>query len=388
MLYLDNAATTYPKPEIIKEAVKEWLDNGIGSPGRGSQEATLRANNRLTRIRDRFARYFGVGDEYRVIFTYSGTDALNLAFKGFLEQGDHVIISQIEHNSVIRPLRHMELEGKIKLDVIPCDVEGYVRQDLLWRAFNDKTKLVVISHASNVLGTVQPVAEIGAEVRKRGAYLLVDVAQSTGIIPTNLNELNADMLATAGHKGLYGLPGTGLLILGQRIEKLESWRQGGTGYNSESEYQPVNWPEKFESGTMNMPGIISMEKGLDFIESVGLDKIEAQSKRLFEYMWEELSKIPNAKLYGPSPDKPRVGVLSMNMHRWEADDIADILHHNYKIQIRSGLQCAPMIHKMLGTSPTGTVRISPGYYNTEEDIRELVRAIRNLSYTQVDWMFD
>jgi cysteine desulfurase family protein len=387
MIYLDNAATTFPKPKIVKDSITEWVETGVGSPGRGSQGAAIKADSRVLKVRKHLAKFFGVIDEFRIIFTYSATDALNLGIKGFVERGDHVIISSIEHNSVLRPLRHLEMDGIITLDIVACDKDGYIDVEQLWQKFTDKTKLVVISHASNVLGSVQPITEIGQGVRERGAYLLVDAAQTAGVLSTNLDELNADMLACAGHKGLFGLPGTGLLILGERIQKLESWRQGGTGYNSESEFQPINWPEKFEAGTLNMPGIISLGKGVEFIESEGIEQIMKREHQHFEMLWEGLSGIPNIRLYGPNPDQPRVAVLSMNIDGWEPDDVADILQHNYQIQVRSGLQCSPLAHQVIGTHPEGTVRISPGYFTETKEIKRLINAIKNTAMTQVDWMF-
>ena len=385
MIYLDNAATTYPKPQIVKESVIDWLETGSGSPGRGKHSSALKADSRVLQVRKHLAKFFGVIDEFRIVFTYSATDALNLGIKGFVEQGDHVIISAIEHNSVLRPLRHLELEGIITLDIVSCDAKGYIDQEQLWKLFTDKTKLVVISHASNVTGAIQPIAEIGKGVRERGAYLLLDAAQTAGVLPVNLDELNTDMVACAGHKGLFGLPGTGLLVIGERIERLRSWRQGGTGYNSESEFQPINWPEAFEAGTLNMPGIVSLGKGIEFIEQEGIDAIRQREHEYLQMLWEGLMKIPTIRLYGPEPNEARVAVLSFNLEGWEPDDVADILQHNYQIQVRSGLHCSPLAHQTIGTHPEGAVRISPGYFTKPIEIKQMINAIKNIGITQVDW---
>lgn len=371
---------------MVKAGVLEWLETGSGSPGRGNHGAALQADRTVMEIRKQLARFFGLRDEWRLVFTYSATDALNLAIQGFVEPGDHVIISGMEHNSVLRPLRHLEKEGIITLTIVPCDEAGYIKLPELLQALNSNTRLVVISHASNVTGTIQPVAEIGRQVREHGAYLLVDAAQTAGVVPVDMEAMHADMIACAGHKGLFGLPGTGLLVIGPRVENIRPLRQGGTGYNSESEFQPANWPEAFEAGTFNMPGIISLGKGLQFIEEQGLNQIARREQELLEMLWDGLTRIPNIRLYGPKPGEPRVAVLSFNIPGWEAEDVAAILQHNYGIQVRAGLHCAPLAHRTMGTHPAGTVRVSPGYFTEPQEIEQLIQAVRNISFTQVNWM--
>src|SRR5512136_2102603 len=232
MPYLDNAATTFPKPDRVTEAVRNWLESGAASPGRGAHSFARRSDDAITTVRKSLARFFGVRDEFRLIFCFSATDALNMALKGFLDDGDHVLISSMEHNSVLRPLRGMEKRGYINLETVPCDGAGRIDPDNVINRFNEKTKLVVVSHASNVTGTIQPVKAIGSAVRKRGAYFLVDAAQTAGILPIDMEALDIDMLAFSGHKGLFGLQGTGCLALGSRIKTLRPWREGGTGVNS------------------------------------------------------------------------------------------------------------------------------------------------------------
>ncbi|MFY9447765.1 MAG: aminotransferase class V-fold PLP-dependent enzyme [Dethiobacteria bacterium] len=385
MIYMDNAATAFPRPQEVTDAVIRWLKHQAGSPGRGRHLSAQRANDQVSRVRRRVACFFGCRDEHRLVFTYSATDALNLAIKGFVKKGDHVLISAMEHNSVLRPLRHLEQEGTISLDIVPCDRRGYLREEMLWLLYRDNTRLVVLNHASNVTGAVQDVSKLGAEIRRRGAYLLLDAAQSAGNIPVDIDRLQADMIAFAGHKGLYGLPGTGGLIIGERIKKLRSWRQGGTGFNSLSEYQPVIWPEAFEAGTMNMPGIISMGCGIEFIEEKGLEEIGARQRRHLEFLWEALSKVQGVQLYGPEPNENRIAVLSFTIEGWEPNDIADILQYNYHIQVRSGLHCAPLAHKTLGTMPEGTVRLSPGYFTRLEELKQVVQAVKNIAVSGIVW---
>jgi selenocysteine lyase/cysteine desulfurase len=254
--------------------------------------------------------------------------------------------------------------------------------DIIQR-FNKRTRLVVVSHASNVTGTIQPIKAIGRAVRERGAYLLVDAAQSAGILPIDLGALDVDMVAFAGHKGLYGLQGTGCLIVGDRVRSLRPWREGGTGFNSLSETQPRAWPEAYEAGTPNVPGILSLGAGLSFIEAEGSDAIQRKEMEQLTELWEALAGFDNVELYGPPPGGERVAVLSLNIKGWEPDDVGSILNHNYGIQVRTGLHCAPLAHRTLGTHPLGTVRLSPGYFTTNEDIQQAIMAIRMLATTLV-----
>ncbi|MDD4588267.1 MAG: aminotransferase class V-fold PLP-dependent enzyme [Heliobacteriaceae bacterium] len=385
MIYLDNAATTFPKPRQVITAATEWLMHGRGTPGRGQHSGAVKANNALEAVRCRLARFFGVTDEFRVIFTYSATDALNLAIKGFVEPGDHVLISAMEHNSVLRPLRGLERQGKIRLEIVPCDGEGYLEPAAVFQRFTPETRLVVVSHASNVTGTVQPVAAIGAGVREKGAYLLVDAAQTGGILPTRLPELGADLVTFAGHKGLFGLQGTGGLVIGERIMGLRPWREGGTGAKSASETQPFEWPEAFEAGTPNVPGIIALGAGIDYIEEQGLDAIHHREQEFLAMLWEGLQKLENIQLYGPEPGKDRVGVLVFNIAGWDPDDVGEVLNYNHGIQVRTGLHCAPLAHRTINSGKRGAIRLSPGYFNTDAEIKAVLAALREMAAIQIQY---
>jgi cysteine desulfurase family protein len=379
MPYLDNAATTFPKPPQVTEAIRNWLESGATSPGRGAHSFAKRSDDALTKVRKALTRFFGVSAEYRTIFCFSATDALNMALKGFLDEGDQVIISSMEHNSVLRPLRGMEKRGFINLEIVPCDCQGRLDPDEVIRRFNDRTRLVVVSHASNVTGTIQPVAEIGKMVRERGAYLLVDAAQTAGILPIHIEEECIDMLAFSGHKGIFGLQGSGGLALGSRIKSLRPWREGGTGMNSLSETQPREWPDAFEAGTPNMPGIISMGEGVAFIESVGIDSIHTREMEHCSKLWNALSELKRVDLYGPPPGSGRIAVISFNIKSWEPDDVGSLLAYNHDVHLRTGLQCSPLAHETLGTHPDGAVRISPGYFTTQEDIKQALKAIKTIA---------
>ncbi|GIN64367.1 cysteine desulfurase [Robertmurraya siralis] len=386
--YLDNAATSFPKPPHSLERVFETISRGVGTPGRGMHEISAKANDEIVVIRKQLAKFFGVLEDFRVVFTYSATDALNMAIKGFVRDGDHVIISSMEHNSVLRPLRGLESQGKIVLDIIPCDKKGYLNTKALYEKINEKTRLVVVSHASNVTGAIQPIEEIGKEVRKRGAFLLVDAAQTAGVLPLHLEKQHIDMLVFAGHKGLFALQGTGGLVIGSRIEGLKAWREGGTGFDSKSESQPVNWPEAFEAGTHNIPGILSLGEGLTFIENTGIETIADTELAHLRYLWEKLSYNEEVILYGPSPDEARVAVLSFTIKGWDPEDIGHMLNQNYGIYVRTGLHCAPSAHKTIGTygdDGEGTIRVSPGFFTTKLELKEFLKAIKNITSTKVGW---
>jgi cysteine desulfurase / selenocysteine lyase len=383
MIYLDNAATTFPKPGRVTDAVRAGLETGAGTPGRGSHAFASRSADGVAAVRKRLAGFFGASHEARLILCYSATDALNLAIKGFVEQGDHVLISSMEHNSVLRPLRGLEAGGRISLDVVPCDTRGLLDPDEVRHRMTARTRLVVLSHASNVAGTVQPVADVGRIVREHGAYLLVDAAQTAGILPLRLDTHTADMIAFSGHKGLFGLQGTGGLAVGGRVQSLRPWREGGTGFNSLAEVQPRDWPEAYEAGTHNVPGIYSLGEGLTFTEETGIDVIQRVEMRHFAQLWDALSAIEGIELYGPPPGGDRIAVLAFNIRGWEPEDVGAVLNHNHGIQARTGLQCSPLAHRTLGTHPLGAVRLSPGYFTTAEEIRKAVRAIRTLATTLV-----
>jgi cysteine desulfurase / selenocysteine lyase len=380
MSYLDNAATTFPKPPCVNALLHTIADQGgVVSPGRGSHKLAHHASDAVLQVRRDLAGLFGAPGANWLVFCYSATDALNLALKGFLNQGDHVIISSMEHNSVLRPLRRMANDDFITLDIAQCDHQGRLDPEEVIRLFTGKTRLVVVSHASNVAGTIQPVKAIGSAVRERGAYLLVDAAQTVGILPIDMKDMCIDLLAFTGHKGLYGLQGSGGLAIGERVDYLRPFREGGTGINSLSEIQPHEWPEAFEAGTPNVPGILSMGEGLAFIESEGMETIRRRGSEQIEYLWNELSSIEKVKLYGPPPGDGRIAVLSLNIRGWDADDVGNILNHNHDIYVRTGLHCSPLAHKTIGTHPKGAVRLSPGYFTMRVELQAVVEAIRAMS---------
>jgi len=385
MSYLDNAATSFPKPDCVNDLLRSIAEHGVVSPGRGSHTLANKASDAVNNVRHRLANFFGAPGNNWVSFCFNATDALNLAIKGVLVSGDHVIISAMEHNSVLRPLRGLERSGVITLDIAPCDSIGRLDPDEVTKRFKKNTRLVVCSHASNVTGTIQPVAAIGKAVREHDAYFLVDAAQTAGVIPINIEEFCIDLLAFTGHKGLYGLQGTGGIAIGSRIKHLRPFREGGTGINSVSEVQPHEWPEAFEAGTPNVPGIMSLGKGLEFIEEQGMDSIHKRGSEQIEYLWRELSQIDGIELYGPEPSSDRLAVLSLNIRGWEPDDVGSILNHNHNIYVRTGLHCSPLAHQTINTYSDGTVRLSPGYFTTENELINVVKVIKSIAKTLIPY---
>ncbi|MCE5312773.1 MAG: aminotransferase class V-fold PLP-dependent enzyme [Nitrospiraceae bacterium] len=381
MCYLDNAATTFPKPQRVNDLLNSIAQQGVVSPGRGSHALAHLASDAVSRVRHRLARFFGAPGDNRLAFCFNATDALNLAIKGFLDNGDHVIISSMEHNSVLRPLRAMQRKGFITLDIAQCDKNGCLNPQEIISRFNKSTKLVIVSHASNVTGTIQPVDEIGRAVRDRGAYLLVDAAQTAGILPINMDDMCIDMLAFTGHKNLFGLQGTGGLAIGNRIGLLRPFREGGTGINSITELQPNEWPEAFEAGTPNVPGILSIGEGLQFIEDEGIAAIRKKGAEQLGYLWNELSAIEGVELHGLPPGSNRISVLSFSIRNWEPDDVGSVLNHNHGIYVRTGLHCSPLAHQTINTYPAGTVRLSPGYFTASIELETVVRTIRTMAKT-------
>ena len=377
MPYFDNAATTFPKPESVYRAMDEFMRERAGNPGRGAHRLSLAASEVVDDTRQLLARLFHAPDPNRVIFTANTTDALNVALHGLLQPGDHVVTTTMEHNAVVRPLRALQRQG-VRVTRVPCAPDGSLDPDQVIGAMGTDTRLVVMIHASNVTGTILPVEAIGARVRERGAFLLVDAAQSAGVLPIDVQAMNVDMLAFPGHKGLFGPPGTGGLVIGQRV-KLRPMRQGGTGTRSEDEDQPSGLPEGLETGTLNSVGIAGLGAGVRFILEEGIERICAHETMLVRILLDGLRAIPGVTIYGPANSNRRVGVVSIRMEHWEPMDLGVALDQEFDISVRTGLHCAPLAHHTIGTLPTGTVRLAPGYFTTFEDIDRVIDALRCLS---------
>jgi len=375
--YFDNAATSWPKPERVYRAVDTALRLG-GSPGRSGHQRTLAAERQLYEARVRVAAFFGARNPSSLIFTLNATDALNMAIKGLVKRGDHVITTPFEHNSVARPLNAMVRDGLISLEEIPCTPEGSLDVAAYRRLFKENTALVVSTHASNVTGQLLPVEELGAIARARKVPFLLDAAQTAGVYPLDMGDLPVDMMAFAGHKGTLGPQGTGGLLIQEGI-LLRPWREGGTGSRSHEVLQPSVMPDYLEAGTMNMPGIAGLEAGIDYIESVGLETIRNHEIKLATLLREGLQGIPGARVYGPANPAEAVAVVSFTLEGVDCGDIGFILEEVHGILSRTGLHCAPGAHRCLGTFPQGTVRLSPGYSTSEEDTAHVLKAVAEIA---------
>lgn len=379
MWYLDNAATTFPKPDSVYRALEECARNTLGNPGRAGHALSLAAERTVARCRLLLCRLFGGEDPERFLFTLNGTDALNAAIKGVLAPGDHVVTGNLEHNSVLRPLARLEQEGIVQVGRITCDREGYYRVEAVAAALRSDTKLVALTHASNVLGTVQPIAEIGALCRRKGVLFLVDAAQSAGAWPIDVQADAIDLLAAPGHKSLYGPTGTGVLYVGPRA-RVRPWREGGTGGDSLEPLQPSELPAALEAGTPNVLGIAGLVAGVEYVLERGAPRIGAEQGALARHLDDRLASIPGLILHPGIEDalaspRPRLAITSFTLAGTLPGELAAILDSSFGIGTRAGLHCAPDAHRFLGTLPEGTVRVSPGTLGPAGGLEELVRAL-------------
>ena len=375
MIYLDNAATTFPKPRKVVAEMTHCLTHYCANPGRSGHDMASKMASRIYDARESIADFFNMTDPLRVVFTSNATESLNLAIKGILKPGDHVVTTAMEHNSVLRPLK--ELKG-IRVTVVPADKEGCILARDVETALSPSTKLVICTHSSNVTGTILPINEIGRLCRKKGILFMTDASQSAGVIPIDIQAQNIDILACPGHKSLFGPPGTGFLYLRPGIE-LVPLKEGGTGTDSASLYQPRYFPEGYEAGTVNGPGIIGLREGIKFIEGLGMDTIQQWERHIIEMLSDGLGNMPNIQIYGPSDPSKKTAILTFNIKGIDCETAAHELNHRFGIAVRAGYHCAPLAHKAIGTYGIGAVRMSPGIFNTEEDVRKTLAALQKLS---------
>ncbi len=378
LIYLDNAATTFPKPRsVLESALDVYLRMGA-SPGRGSYDAAVEMEERVSTIREHVARFFGAPDGYATVFGYNATDALNTLLQGMAEPGSHIVGSRLEHNSVLRPLNHLRLRGIIDYTLVPFDGDGYVDPDDVARAIRPETRLVILNGASNVLGTVQPLQEVGAVCRERGVPLAVDAAQLAGAFPVNMKEWNVSALAFTGHKCLLATTGIGGLVFDPSLP-IQPVRYGGTGMDSHSLLQTMDFPFRLEAGTINVLGILSLDGGIDYITERGLETMRNEEMALAARMWNGLADIPKVKLYGSFHAARRLPLVAANIEGMNPSDVGAILDGDFTIATRVGLHCAPLLHEDIGTGKTGAVRFSPGPFNTAEEIDRAVEAMATIS---------
>jgi cysteine desulfurase family protein len=374
ILYLDNSATSYPKPPQVAAAMCRWLEQVGGSPGRSGHRLSIDSARQVFEARESLARLLAVPSSRQIVFTKNATEALNLAIQGLLDPGDRVLTTSMEHNSVMRPLRHLVAQGTITLEVVRCSPEGRLDPADVARALERKTRLVVMTHASNVTGTIMPVPEVAALCREQGALLLVDAAQTAGALPLDVAAWGVDLLAFTGHKSLFGPTGTGGLYLREGVE-LRPFMRGGTGSNSEQEEQPDFLPDRLESGTLNAVGIAGLQAGLDFVLQTGVGRIREEESALTAMLLKGLAAIPGVTIHGPGSAADMMPVVSLSVAGLAPSEVGYILDEAFGIMTRIGLCCAPSAHRTIGTFPGGTVRLAPGFFTTPADITYTLEAL-------------
>ena len=378
-IYFDNAATSWPKPEETYAAMDRFGRLIGGSPGRSGHRLSIESGRVIMNTREALAQLFGIDDPFQLVFTKNATEALNLAITGLLAPGDHVITSSMEHNSVMRPLRALESKG-VELSVLRCSPRGELDPADLPPAIRTNTKVVVITHASNVTGSIMPIREVANIVREHGLILCVDAAQTAGVLPIDVADMNVDLVAFSGHKSLFGPQGTGGLYIRKGIEEnIKPLIVGGTGSRSEYESQPEFMPDRYESGTLNTVGIAGLGAGVEYILGRGIDVIRAGEITLTQHFLDGLKSIGGVHIYGPSDASRQISVVSFNIDGMTPSEASFDFDEQFDIMSRPGLHCAPSAHRTIGTFPGGTVRFSFGCFNTEEEIRCALDALRKLS---------
>ena len=371
-IYFDNAATSSPKPPEVLERVSAALTEFNANPGRSGHSVALSAAREVLSTRERLASLMNAGEETNIAFAFNCTDALNLAIKGALRYGDHVITTQLEHNSVLRPLNALAVRGRISLSIVSPRGDGFVDPEDIRVSIRKNTRLIAVTHASNVTGAIQPVAAIGELARREGILYLIDGAQAIGAMPVNVRALSCDLYAFPGHKSLLGPMGTGGLYIRPGVV-LRTLREGGTGTDSESMLQPDERPERYESGTLNLPGIAGLGAGCAFVAK-RVSAIMSHERELTGALYEGLSAIRGAEIYSPREEAARAGLVSFNLPGLTSSDVADRLGR-MGIAVRGGLHCAPGAHRFLGTLRRGAVRASVGYANTFEEVDAFLNAV-------------
>lgn len=376
MIYLDNAATTMEKPRQVIDAVVRAMTT-LGNAARGAHGSSLSASRQVYETRCRLAKFFGCKLPENVIFTANSTEALNIALNGIFQPGDHVITTDLEHNSVLRPLYRLEKQGSIKLDFVAADKQGVPDYAAFETLIRPETRAIVCTHASNLTGNMVDLERVGKIAREHGLLLVVDASQTAGVIPVDMEKYNIDILCFTGHKSLMAPQGTGGLCIREGVE-VRPFKVGGSGVHSYEKEQPSAYPTRLEAGTLNAHGIAGLAAALDFIEETGMEAIRAKETALMELFCEGVSPIEGVTLYGDFAS-PRTAVVALNIRDYDSGAVADALYEEYGIAARAGAHCAPRMHRALGTQEQGAVRFSFGWFNTEEEVRRAVEAVRELA---------
>ena len=376
MIYMDNAATTMHKPQEVIDAVVNAM-NSMGNAGRGASEAALSASRVIYDTRDRLAELFGAEDARRIAFTSNSTESLNIAIKGSLNPGDHVITTVLEHNSVLRPLYEMEKNG-VELSIIRCDEKGMPDISQMEASIKENTKMIICTNGSNLTGNYVDVSVIGKMAHAHGLMFVVDASQTAGVFPINVQEMNIDILCFTGHKGLLAPQGTGGIYVKEGIE-LRPLKTGGSGIQTYSKEHPVQMPTALEAGTLNGHGIAGLHAALGYLKKEGIDNIRRKEQELMWRFYNGVKDIPGVKIYGDYSQKERCAIVTLNIGDYDSSEVSDELLMEYDISTRSEGHCAPLMHEALGTVEQGAVRFSFSHYNTEEEVDTAVRAIHELA---------
>ncbi len=376
MIYMDNAATTMHKPRKVIDAVVRAMSS-MGNAGRGASEAALSASRIIYDTRDRLAELFGAEDARRIVFTSNSTESLNIAIKGILNPGDHVITTVLEHNSVLRPLYEMEKRGA-GLTIIGCDEKGMPDLTAMEAAIKENTKMIICTNGSNLTGNYVDVSVIGKMAHAHGLLFVVDASQTAGVFPIDVQKMNIDILCFTGHKGLLGPQGTGGIYVKEGIE-LRPLKTGGSGIQTYSKEHPVQMPAALEAGTLNGHGIAGLHAALEYLEEEGIDNIRKRENELMWRFYNGVKDVPGVKIYGDYSQSERCAIVTLNIGDYDSSEVSDELLMEYDISTRSGGHCAPLMHEALGTVEQGAVRFSFSHYNTEEEVDTAVRAIHELA---------
>ena len=377
-IYFDNSSTSFPKAPNVGRAMGEFIENGAFNINRGSYEGAYEAGSAVLDTREMLKDSFNCPNSKNVVFTPSVTYSLNFFIKGFLKPGDHVLVTSVEHNAVMRPLVQMEKLG-VEFDAVPCDEEGGVTADDFRAYIKENTKAIITTHASNVCGTIIPIEEIGALCKEKGLVYAVDTAQTAGILNIDMQKANIDFLAFTGHKGLLGPQGIGGFIASDKLEGLiDPVISGGTGSLSDSEEIPDFLPDRFESGTLNLPGIIGLHQALVYLKEAGIDNMRKEKMEITKYFLDQVKEIDGVKVAGKKTVEGRLGVVSIDFEGFDNSIVSFYLSSKYKIMTRVGMHCAPRAHKTLKTFPQGTVRFSFSHFNTKEEVDVCIDAIKTI----------
>lgn len=377
MLYFDNGATTFPKPEIVYNSIMTAMREYGANPGRSGHKLALRASRGIFDTRESLCKLFNIKNPMNIVLTFNATESLNIGIKGVLKPGDHVITTTMEHNSVLRPITYMGKYG-IESTIVEADSKGRINPKDIESAIKKNTKLIVTTHVSNLTGTIMPIEDIGIIAKNHGVIYMVDAAQSAGVYDIDIQKLNIDILAFPGHKGLLGPQGTGGLYVREGLD-LEGFMQGGTGSASHSLIQPDIYPDKLESGTSNAPGIIGLGAGINYILEKGIHNIREHEENVTTHFIEEALKIEGLKLYGPLTKEEQGAVVALNIKDADSSEISYILDQEYDIAVRPGLHCAPLAHRTIGSLEQGAVRFSFGIFNTHDEIEFAIKALKEIA---------